>query len=216
MTVPEENIQTQNTQPSTPPESKELNFRKQEEYFTRKLEEERQKRLELEQRLKKQAPVEEEEDSDDEPYVDRKRLKRELDKSKQESQTEIQRAVGQALAKERQQTWLKANPDFYEVMQHANKLAEKDPDWAEDFLELPDSFERQKLAYRSIKALGFHKKEEPKKSIQDEVNGNKKSLYYNPGGVGSAPYASQGNFSDSGKKDAYAKMQELKNRLRLG
>jgi len=203
---------------------KEFNFRKLEERYDRLLNEERQKRIEAEQAVqaaqRRGAALEDEEDHDGDPYIDKKRLDKKLNtfgqRVKQETQSEIQRAVNEAIAKERQQAWVKANPDFYEVMQHAQKFAERDPEWAEEFLNLPEGFERQKLVYKSIKALGIHKKEEPKASIQDTINNNKKGLYYSPSGVGTAPYQSQGDFSPVGQKSAYDKMQELKNRLRLG
>jgi hypothetical protein len=99
-------------------------------------------------------------------------------------------------------------------MQHAEKFAQKDPELAETILNMPDSFERQKLVYKSIKALGVHKPEVQAPSIQDKIDANRRSPYYQPSGPGSAPYQSQGDFSPAGQKNAYAKMKELQNRLR--
>ena len=73
----------------------------------------------------------------------------------------------------------------------------------------------QKLVYENIKALGVDKPEQKQNSVQEKIDANKRSPYYQPSGVGSAPYASAGDFSDSGQKNAYAKMQELKKRLRI-
>ena len=101
-------------------------------------------------------------------------------------------------------------------MKHAQKLVDKDPELAETILEMPDTFERQKLVYKSIKSLGLHKPEESKESIQSKIDANRRTPYYQPSGVASAPYASQGDFSPAGQKNAYDKLKELKNRLRLG
>jgi len=111
--------------------------------------------------------------------------------------------------------WLKNNPDFYEVLQNAEKFAQKDPELAESILEMPDTFARQKLVYKNIKALGLHRPEVKAPSIQEKIDANRKSPYYQPSGVGSAPYQSVGDFSTGGQKQAYDKMQELKNRLRI-
>lgn len=219
---PQENIQAQ-----SPPSDKELNFRKQEEMFKRQLEQERQARIAAEEkvaqlaqdRLKQQNPSDDSDDDDDEPYVDKKRLKRELGKvvkqTHSETDVKIQQAVQQALAGERQTQWLKNNPDFYDVMQHAQAFADKDPELADTILAMPEGFERQKLVYKNIKALGIHKKDEPKPTIQDKIEANRKSPYYQPTGVATAPYAGAGDFSASGQQNAYKKMMELKNRLRI-
>ena len=118
------------------------------------------------------------------------------------------------MAEERKNSWLKNTPDFYEIMGHAQAFAERDPELAETILSMPEGFERQKLVYKNIKALGLHKKEEPRASIQDKIDQNKRSPYYQPSGMGAAPYAAAGDFTPSGMKNSYAKMQELKNRLR--
>jgi hypothetical protein len=160
---------------------------------------------------------EEEDEVDDAPYVDRRKLQKELtryeQKNKKETQSEIQRAVQDALVKERQQNWIKANDDFQEVMQHAEKLYQKSPRLAETILEMPEGFERQKLVYQTIKDFGLHKAPEKTPSIQDKIDQNRKTPYYQPTGTASAPYAAVGDFSKVGQKNAYDKMQELKNRL---
>ena len=204
---------------------KETNFRMQEkaikEKYERELSQERSARLDAERKvqevMQKQA---QDDDHYDEPYVDEKRLEKKLarfgQQNKQETQSEIQKAVQVALQNERQQNWIKNNSDFYDVLGHAQKLYEKDAELAETILEMPDSFERQKLVYKNIKALGLHQPEQKQPSIQEKVDANRRSPYYQPSGVGSAPYAGAGDFSKSGQKNAYDKMQELKNRLRLG
>lgn len=215
---PIENNQVQESKPN----DKELNFRMLEAKYEKKLAEERNARLEAE-RIANEArrqPIRDDDDDTDEPYVDHKRLQKQLAKHgqqvKQETQSEIQRAVSTALQEERKQNWLKNNSDFYDVLQHAEKFALHDPELAESILEMPEGFERQKLVYKNIKALGLHKDKSKEPSIQDKIDMNRRHPGYQPGSVGSSPYAgSQGDFSPTGQKEAYNKMQELKNRLRI-
>jgi hypothetical protein len=169
------------------------------------------------------ASVDDDDDGDDEPYIDKRRLKKELGKvvkqTNTETDTKIQNAVQSALAEERKNMWLKSNPDFYEVMGHAQTFAEKDPELAETILSMPDNFERQKLVYKNIKALGIHKKEDPKSSIQETVNKNQRSPYYQPSGMGTAPYGIVNggkDYTPAEGKAAFDKMKELQRRLRLG
>lgn len=211
----ENNVQTENKFTD-----KELNFRALEAKYQKELQQERSARLEAErqaQEMLSKKSISDDEEEDSEPYVDHKRLKKEQAKFgqriKQETQNEIQKAVQTALAEDRKHNWLKNNPDFYEVLKHADKFAAKDPELAETILEMPDTFERQKLVYKSIKAIGIHKPEEKHPSIQEKVDANRRSPYYQPSGVGSAPYSSQGDFSPTGQKQAYDKMKELKARL---
>ncbi len=199
---------------------KELNFRQLEAKYQRQLEQERAARLEAEriaqEATQKKQLVQDDDDNDDEPYVDKKKLDKKLarfgEQTKQQTKSEIQVAVQQAIQEERKQNWMKSNPDFYDVLQHAEKLAQKDPDLAESILEMPDNFERQKLVYKNIKALGIHKPDVKQPSIQDTIDAKKRSPYYQPSGVGTAPYSSQGDFSPQGQKQAYEKMKELKSK----
>lgn len=217
MTVPTQESQVQEQKPS----DKELNFRALEAKYQRALEEERQARLQAEKEAQeaKQKKQQEEDDSYSEPYVDDKRLDKKLSKFGQMTQTEIQKAM--QLAKEtakeeiKRETWLENNPDFYEVLQHAEKFAQKAPKLAETILRMPEGFERQKLVYQTIKEMGIDKPEQKQSSIQEKIDNNKRSPYYQPSGIGTAPYASAGDFSQTGQKAAYEKMQELKQKLRL-
>ena len=156
------------------------------------------------ERINQKEDLEEVED-DNEPYVDHRKLEKKLAKfgakTKQETDERIQSAVQRALSEERKNMWLKSNPDFYEVMQHAQTFADKDPELAETILQMPEGFERQKLVYKNIKALGIHKKEEPKTNIQNTIDQNRKSPFYQPSGIASAPYANVGDFSPTGQKD---------------
>ena len=220
MTSPNQDVTEQTTGPS----DKELNFRKLESKYEQLLSQERAARenaekIAQEAMSKKNIPEEEEDDS--EPYVDKKKLAKTLNKfgeqTKQQTQNEIRQAVGEALASERKNNWIKNNPDFYDILQnHADELHKRDPELAETILEMPEGFERQKLVYKNIKALGLHKPPEPaKSSIQDKVDQQKRSPYYQPTGVGAAPYAMAGDFSPSGQKNAYDKMMALKKNLKI-
>ena len=217
MTSPVQENQVQEQKTS----DKELNFRALEQKYQQQLALERaeKERLSKELENKSRLPYKEDEDEeDDEPYVDHKKLRKEQAKFgqqiKQETQSEIQKAVKMALNEERKQNWLKNNSDFYDVMQHAEKFAQMDPELAETILEMPEGFERQKLVYKNIKALGIHKPQVKEQSIQEKIDANRRSPYYQPG-IGSAPYSQVGDFSDGGKKQAYEKMQALKKNLRI-
>lgn len=214
-----------NNQPQTEnkPTDKELNFRA----IEAKLAQERAARMEIEkenerlrQLAQKAAPAQEDDEQDDEPYVDHKKLNKKLNKFGQSTQSEIQKAmeVAKEKAKEelRQELWLEQNPDFYDVLQHADKFAEKAPQLANSILKMPDNFERQKLVYQNIKALEAHKAKPPEPSIQQKIDANRRSPYYQPSGVASAPYSNASDFSEHGQKQAYQKLQELKRNLKLG
>ena len=206
--TPQDNAQKQN--------DKELNFRALEARYEKKLAEEREARLELERRMKQ---VPEDDDSNDEPYVDHKKLDKKLakfgEKTMQQTQSEIKNAVNSALYEERKQSWLETNGDFYDVMQHAEKFAQQDPLLAKTILEMPEGFERQKLVYYNIKSRGIDKPAVKQPSIQEKIDANRRSPYYQPSGTATAPYSSQGDFSATGQKQAYEKLQELKKNLRL-
>ncbi len=221
MTVSTEQNQAQTQTPQV--SDKELNFRRLEQSYQQKLEQERAARLELERQLQERTKSvtqnSNDDEEDDEPYVDKKKLNKTLqrfgEQTQKQTQSEIQNAVAMALKEERRQNWLKQNSDFYDVMQHADKFAEVDPELAETILEMPEGFERQKLVYKNIKALKLHEPKRQEPSIQQKIDANRRSPYYQPSGVGSAPYASAGDFSAQGQKNAYDKMLQLKAQLRL-
>lgn len=214
------------SQPEQKPNDKEMNFRAIEAKF----QQERQARLEAEKRAQeaenmvKQASarlqqVEKEDDDNSEPYVDHKNLSRQLNKFGEKTQSDIQKAMEEAkrAAKEevRRDMWMEQNPDFYDTLKHADKFLEKAPKLAESILRMPEGFERQQLVYNNIKALGLDKPETKQSSIQEKVDANRRSPYYQPSGVGSAPYAQVADFSPAGQKNAYSKMQELKSKLKI-
>lgn len=209
----------------------ETNLVKQRKYYEKLLEEERASRKSVEERLsmlEKQAPRsesnmdDEDENSVSEPYVDHRTLKKELKKTipqlKEEAKKELREEMKKEFERDRINAYLKANPDFETIMQPemVQKFVDKHPQLAEGILSMPDGFHRQKLVYENIKALGVHKKEEPRAPIQETIDKNRRSPYYVPSGVGSAPHNFGGDFSDAGKKNGYAKMMEMKSRLGLG
>ncbi len=214
MTSPTQENQSTQQQVS----DKELNFRALEARYTRELEAERSARIEAERKVQERMQIEEPDD-DSEPYVDNKKLKKQLAKFGQSTQGEISKAMESAKmsAKDelRQEMWLENNPDFEATLKHAEKFAETNPKLAETILRMPPGFERQKLVYQNIKALGIDKPKAPEPNIQDTIDKNRRSPYYQPSGTGSSPYAAQGDFTAGGKEQAYKKMQELKSRLRI-
>lgn len=212
-------------QAETRPSDKEINFRRQQQMYEAKLAEKEARIAEIERQLNstRNAPADED-DRDDEPYVDKRKLSKELNKfaqqNQQQTQSDIQRAVQQAIAEERRQNWLKQNPDFSEVMSHAEKFAQQDPELAETILNMPEGFERQKLVYKSIKSLGLHKPAEEKKSIQDTINKNRGGAFYQPTNNAPPPYGihtSVGrDYSAQEGQNALAHIRALQQRLRLG
>jgi hypothetical protein len=211
----------QNTEQKNTVSDKEINFRKQEEALTRKFEkmlQEKEERIAALESKRNSIPDDDEEDDD--PYVDKRKLKKAFSnfegKVKQDTKQDIQSAVAQALAQERMNSWLENNSDFHDVMSHAEKFAEKAPMVAKSILNMPEGFERNRLVYETIKTMGLHKPEEPKDSIQNTIDRNRRHPGYQPTGNSGAGYAAQGDFSRSGQEKAYQKLKELQKNLRLG
>lgn len=219
-----EEVQNAAAQTEQKPNDKEYNFRQ----IERRLMEERaekerlaREKQELTQALeeakRQQAQKVDDDDDDSEPYVDRKRLDKTLSKLEKKFEEKIdKRAEEKArmlLEEEKINSWLHSNKDFYDVMQHTEKFVQKAPELAETILKMPDSFERKKLVYSNIKALGLDRPESKQPTIQEKVDANRRNPYYQPSGVAAAPYAAAGDFSPSGQKNAYDKMLELKKRI---
>ncbi len=220
MTAPLQESQ-ENVANNAKPSDKELNFRKQEAMYLRQLDQERQEKEKLRQELEaSRKPSQQiEEDDDSEPYVDHKKLNKKLSSFGQNTQSEIQKAMEQAKrsAKEelKQELWLENNPDFFDVLQKADEFAQRAPKLAENILKMPDNFDRQKLVYQTIKEMGIDKPQQKQSTIQDKIDANKRSPFYQPTGTNSGPYAAVGDYSPSGQKNAYDKMQQLKAQLRI-
>jgi hypothetical protein len=98
--------------------------------------------------------------------------------------------------------------------ENLDRFAEQHPMIAENLLRMPNTFERQKLVYATIKSLA--KEQEKRSSIQDVIQQKQQSPYYQPSGVSPGASFNGGDYSVSGQKEAYQKMQELKQRLRIG
>lgn len=204
-------------------QDKEMNFRALEARYQRQLEQERAGRLEAERIARelsdnKSKANDSDDDVEDAPYVDHKRLSKTMNKFGQNTQSEIQKAmeIAKDRAKEelKQEFWLESNPDFHEVLEkHAEQFAQRAPKLADTILRMPNNFERQKLVYQNIKEFGLDKPAAKESTIQEKVDANRRSPFYQPSGVANAPYATQGDFSKSGKENAFKKMQELNKRF---
>ena len=199
--------------------SAEVNFaklRKKLEATEKEREELRAHSLQLEKEKEdllksKSRPLED--DDDDEPYVDKRKLKKELSRYGEEFERKVEDKVQRALEQERKNTYLKENSDFDQVMapESLQKFVEAHPSLAEAILKMPDGFERQKLVYENLKTLQRFKEASSKPSIQDKIDSNRRSPYYQGPSNATPPFGGQID-----PKAAYNKMQELKSRLRLG
>lgn len=200
---------------------KEFNFRQLETKYEKIVAQERAEKERLARELEEAKRTKQgiaEEDDDSEPYVDNKRLEKKLSSFERRLEEKIDKKAEEKarmlLEKKDKEAWLNENQDFYEVMQqHAEKFVQRAPKLAENILRMPDTFERQQLVYNNIKALGIDKPEQKVSSIQEKVDANRRSPYYQPTGIAPAPYSTAGDFTDSGKKNAYAKMKEMQQRL---
>ncbi len=205
--------------------SAENNLKKQREHYEHVLAQERGAREAAEKKLQElhfpKGTVSSDDDDDDEPYVDRKKLKKVLSGFEAEMEKKIDARAEQKarmlVDEERTARYLKENSDFNQIMGSdiVQKFADAHPALAENILRMPEGFERQKLVYQTIKSMGFDKPQPKAVSVQDKINSNMRSPFYQPSGMGAAPYAQQGDFSESGQKNAYAKLQELKKNIRI-
>jgi hypothetical protein len=214
---------TEENQPVSQDSSKEFNFRALENKYKRELEAERIARMEAEKKAadleRSRQSYQEDEDDDDDPYLAKKKFKKEKEKLSQEikqnTQQDIQKAVYEAIEKERTEAWLDNNKDFEETMKNADKLVLEHPELAQQLLKMPNNFDRQKLVYYNIKKLGLDRPKQPQQTAQEKIDANRRTPYYQPSGIGNAPHQVQGDFSLSGQKAAYDKIQELKKNLRI-
>lgn len=224
----EENVQKTDQVPTNDVQNtKELNF----ERLRKQLENEKAEKQQMQARLAelersaqqtKNIPQSHDEDDDpSEPYVDHKSLTKKFSKWEQQLEQKFEKRAEEKarliVEQDRQAGYIKANPDFQEILTQENieKFAQKHPSIAERMLKMPDNFDRQALLYEQIKALQVNKKEEAKPTVQQTIDANRRSPYYQPSGVGTSPYAQVGDFSPSGQKAAYDKLKELKSRLRI-
>lgn len=167
-------------------------------------------------------PADDDED-DSEPYVDNKKFKKKLTQFEQnlgrQTSDIVKHEVEKALREERKQSWFKTNNDFHKVMtpEILNKFEDQYGDEAKSILTHPDEFERQRLAYYSIKAKGLDRPEIKQLSAQELAEKNRKTPYYQPSGVSSSPYGGTvgRNVSEEEGKAALANMRNLQKNLRI-
>jgi len=206
------------------PSDKEINFRRVEEKARRDKEEMQARIDEMERKLqeaRKPYKDDDEDDNDDEPYVGHKRLEKKLSSFERKMEEKIDRKAEEKarmmIDRKDEEDWIKQNADFGDVLKEENlvKLVNKAPGLAESIKRMPDGIEKQKLVYNTIKTMGLDKPETKQPSIQEKIDANRRSPYYQPSGVGAAPYNSVGDFSESGQKNAYSKMKDLQKRLRI-
>lgn len=210
--------QTQETQKQN---SKEYNF----DLLRQQVEKERLARTVAEEKLaqmeQRSVKHDEDDDASDEPYVDTKRLNKKLANFEKTMDQKIeQKAEAKAramLEEERKNNYLRDHTDFNTVLSHDNiqRFAEAHPELVEEISQIKDEFSKQKFVYKNIKALQMDRVLPKEPSIQEKIDSNRRSPYYQPSnGPGAAPYASQGDFSATGQKNAFQKMKELQARLR--
>lgn len=159
-------------------------------------------------------------DDDDEPYVDNKKLEKKLNVFKktqeQEIDQRISRSVQQALEEERHRVFLKENPDYNVVMSNETleKFQQTHPDIANKIIErYPDGPDRHQFVYKLIKEMGIDKPKQKEPSVQEKINANMKSPFMPSPGVSGPGYSAQGDFSPAGQKSAYDQVQALKKRI---
>lgn len=206
------------------PSDKELNFRALDQKYQKQIDQLRQENERKDQEYQRkiqelmQRNQEPEDDDDDEPYIDKRKFSKTLTDFERKMEEKFDKRVNEnaqkLLAKRDQEQYVKNNPDFFDTLQkYSEEFANRDPELAETILKMPEGFERQKLVYKNIKALGLDKpKEDP---IQDKVNNNRRGMFYSPTGIAQGTPVTGGDFSKAGKEQAYNKMQELKARLRI-
>lgn len=206
--------------------AKEINF----EALRKQLDETRAENAQFREklnRLEKEKPAprlpykDDDDEESDEPYLDHKSFKKKMNRFEADLDKKIdakaEEKAKELIAQERRTDYLKQNPDFEKVMsaEVLQKFAEKHPAMAQAIVKMPDGFERQQLIYEAIKTTGIDKPPAPTSTIQQKIDENRKSPFYVPSSMGSAPYNGQSDFSPAGQKNAYEKLKELKSRLRI-
>ena len=214
-----EEIQNTDQQKPQTDNSAEINFAKLRKKLEAEIQEKETLKLKTVQLEKEREEllrgrnVASEDDDDDEPYIDKRKLKKELSRHGEEFEKRVEKKVQEALEEERRATYLKENNDFNDILSEdgLKGFVESHPNLANAILRMPDGFERQKLVYENIKALKKLKETSSKPSIQDTIEANRRSPYYKGPTSATPPFGGQID-----PKAAYNKMQELKSRLRLG
>lgn len=217
MTINQDPVQTQDSQKQV---EKDHNFA----LINKKLKYESEARLLAEARVEELEKLNARgyEDDDSEPYVDHKKLERRFASFEQNIEKKIEEKAEQKaramLEEEKRNTYLRDNNDFNQTMHQDNiqKFADMYPKLAENILKMPEGFERQKLVYENIKALGVDKPVARQQSVQEKIDANRKSPFYQPSGQATAPYSTVADYSPAGMKNGYEQMKALQKQLRLG
>lgn len=165
--------------------------------------------------------MDEEDEVDDEPYINRKGLKKVLSRFDQNMESKIderaQAIARRILDEERQKNFvfqLKSEyRDFGDVVtaETLEKLDKTNPRMAAIIDRMPDGYEKGQMVYETIKTMGLNKK--PEASVKEKVEQNMRNPYYHPSTAGQGATA-MGDFSDAGKKAAFDKVQALKSARR--
>lgn len=220
----DDTVQIENTQENqSQANSKEMNFRALEAKYRRELEEERRAREEAERKYQESQNRYvnyEDDDDDDDGYVDAKKfkkLKKELQQNTSQyakkTEAEIERKVREELEKKEIKNWFESHKDYEEVVSTENcqYLIENHPQLARIIESLPQGFQKQQLAYETLKNLASKSKE--KEDVQNQIYKNQHGAHYHPSGHGTMPYSKNVDFSQTGQKKAYEKMMEMKRRM---
>ena len=160
-------------------------------------------------------------DIPDGELIDKDKLKRTFERERvnlRKDAEDIARAAFQKIDKENFVAKLKTQyPDYDQVLSrdNAQKLEERDPEYAALLIEVSDDFKRRELAYKRIKKM-LNEQKPPETKAQEVVNENKKSnYYYSPVGQGamSNPYAFEFDVRNSDARSAaYAKLKAAQKR----
>ncbi len=224
MTTPVTTSNGTNNQPDQPQSDKDHNMAQ----MRKALEQANQARIAAEQRAAEVERVAQErlkaanhgdDEDDDEPYVDKKRLNKRLVNFKKEQDEEIEKKVHQKVSDiiqaHTREGYLKQNPDFQRVMSSelVQKFADEHKELAENILQMPEGFERQKLVYQTIKTLGLDKPAVKQQSIQEKIDANRRSPFMPTPGSNGPGFQTMGDFSEGGQKNAYQQMKNLQKRI---
>lgn len=206
---------------------KELNFRKLEQ--AREAEREARMRAEMQaEMLKKEIesikemmkPPEKDPLDGIDDIVDPQILKAKFAKERETLAREAERIAKQTYERLEQeknksnflQRLKQEHADFDQVMTENNiaKLEETNPVFLKAVLQIPDEYERRKIAYEYIKSNQVRKEEKP--SIQEKVQENMTNPYYIPPGSGTPTAVDYDLHSPLARKQAYEKLKQAQRR----
>lgn len=200
---------------------KDVNFarlRQERELLAYELEKANVERQRLQEQINARSSIPHEDDEDEDGYIEPekeiKRLKKALKVSKLESQKQAEQIARRVVEEENKKNFmyrLKADHHDYDAVVNDDtvlKLEQQFPSMAKIIGNIPDEFERRKMAYEIIKDKGLHKPKREESTAQQKIDSNRKSLYYTPPSAAPGPSA-MGDFSQAGRKAAYEKMRGL-------